>query len=108
MEEIAKGECDSCGTVMEPENMDSSQGICVCGSEAIFLEGSMASEVTMLDVTIECPMWLFVNCCNFAVMLELGVPVVIPKEVSSDIDSCSVAKDVFPVDMSFVESSSRE
>lgn len=75
MEEIAKGECDSCGIVMESANMDFSQGISVCGSEAIFLGGSIASgcgnvctllelvtlieaevdgfsEVTMLDVTI--------------------------------------------------------
>lgn len=65
-------------------------------------------EVTMLDVTTECPLWLFDNCCNFEVMLELGVPMVIPKEVSSDIDSCSVVKDMFPVDMSFVEGSRRE
>lgn len=41
-------------------------------------------------------------------MLELGVPMVTPKEVSSDIDSCIVAKDVFPVDISFVEGSRRE
>jgi hypothetical protein len=130
MEEIAEGECDSCG-IVESSNTDSSQRLCVCGPEVIFLGGSMASgcgnvwtllelvtlieaevdgllEVTMLDVTTECPLWLFDNCCNFEVMLELGVPMVIPKEVSSDIDSCSVVKDMFPVDMSFVEGSRRE
>lgn len=126
MEEIAKGRCESCGIVMESANMDSSQGVCVCDSEAIFLGGSMASGcgnvctllelVTLIEaevdglseVTIECPVWLFDNCCNFAVMLELGVPMVIPKEVSSDTDSCSVTKDVFPVVMCFVEGSRRE
>lgn len=130
MEEIAEGECDPCGIVMESANMESFQGVDVHGSEAIFLGGSVASEcgnvftllelvtlieaevdrfleVTMLDVTRECPVLLFVNC-DFAVMLELGVPMVIPKEVSSDIDSCSVVKDVVPADMSFIEVSRKE
>lgn len=130
MEEIAEGECDSCVIVLESANTDSSQVLCVSGSE-IFLGGSIASEcgnvctllelvmlieaevdgfseVTMLEVTIKCPVWLFVNCCNFAVMLELGFPLVSPKGVSSDIDSGRIVKDVFPVNMSFVEVSRRE
>lgn len=130
MEEIAEGECDPCGIVMASANKKSSQGVDVHGSEAIFLGGCLASafenvftllelvtlieaevdgflEVTMLDVTRECPVLLFVNC-DFAVMLELGIPMVIPKEVSSDIDSCSVVKDMVPGDMSFVDGSRKE
>lgn len=77
-EEIAEGDCDSCGIGIESANTDSSQGLCVCGPEALFLGGPMVSgcenvctllelvtlieaevdgfsEVTMLDVTTECP-----------------------------------------------------
>lgn len=121
MEEITEGEYDPCGIVMASANMASYQGVDVHGSEAIILGGSLASgcgnvftllelvtlieaevdgflEVTLLDVTRECPVLLFVNCDSE----------VIPKEVSSDIDSCSVVKDVVPADMSFVEDSRKE
>lgn len=65
-------------------------------------------EVIMFDVIIECLLWLFDNCCNFEVMLELGVLMVILKEVFFDIDLCSVVKDMFLVDMFFVEGLRRE
>lgn len=130
MEELA-GECDSRGIVMESVDIDFSQGIGVSVTEAMLLEGAMdsecgnactplelmclidtkvdvSSEVIMFDANTECLVWLFAKICDFVVRLEPGVLMVIPMEVSSDVDSCSFGRDVFPVDMSLVHESRRE
>lgn len=46
--------------------------------------------------------------CDFVVMLEPEVLMVIPMEVSSDVDSRSFVRDVFTVDMSLFHESRRE
>lgn len=130
MEETA-GECDSRDIVMESVDIDSSQGIGVSVTEAMLLEGAIdsgcgnacpplelvclteaevdvSSKVIMFDVITECPMWLFANICDFVAILEPGVLMVIPMEVSSDMDSCSSVRDVFTVDTSLVHESRRE
>lgn len=75
MEEIEEGECDSCDIVMESADIDTSQEMGVDISEAgamasecgnvctpldlvslIEAEVGMFSEVTLFDVTTECPM----------------------------------------------------
>lgn len=122
MEEIAR-ECDSRCIVMESVDIDSSQG-----NEVTLLEGAMdsecgnacpplelvclteaevdvSSEVIMFDVITECPVWLFANICDLVVRLEPGVLMVIPMEVSSDVNSCSFVRDMFTVDMSLIHES---
>lgn len=65
-------------------------------------------EVTMFDVTMVCSLWLFIVSLDSVVVVDLKYFVDIPVELSSDIESCNLERNVLLAGINFVTDVTKE